>query len=392
MTEISKIIDLLRYENVTTRLIQEENEWDAIQLSWNELYEKSSNASPPLHFDWLRNWWRIYGSKYSTGGLQIVTVWNGLQLIGAMPLYIGSAKGVSFGLRVLRFISTGEEEFEETCPDYLDMLCLCGAEEVIAKVIWLEISKIDWDYLELLDFSSDSLLLRANIEGHQFSRGCCPIANISGGFEAYLKRLPSPRRQKTRYLLREGERALVKFEIIDNKSAFLAFDELMSLHQERWIADGKQGAFAAQRFVEFHRSLIKGWLPLGRIWIARLSIENVPIAVLYGFAYGKKFDFYQCGVKRDSSLPLQSPGNLANVLLIKTLAEHGYNEYDFLRGSSLYKNSLATCDNQLSGLKIWRTSLQSIAFQSTQLSLKAVRKGFRLIKQHWNRDLPKGVI
>jgi hypothetical protein len=323
------------------------------------------------------------------GGLKIITVWRGSQLIGVAPLYINSGKGSALDLRTIRFISTGEDEYEETCPDYMNVLCLPGDEKIISTEVWREISTMEWDYLEFLDIPLNSpLLLASTIQS--FSCGSCLIANISGGFDAYINSMHSSRRQKTRYMLREGERAMVKFEVVGLDRASKTFNELISLHQERWAADGKAGVFAAQRFVEFHKSLIQNWIDSGRVILARLSLDSEAIAVLYGFVNNKKFDFYQCGVKRDAKLPLQSPGNLANLLLIKTLDELGFTEYDFLRGSSLYKNSLATCENMLSGIRLWRMTPRAIAFQTTQLPFKIIRRGCNILNSS-KKALSKGV-
>lgn len=180
--------------------------------------------------------------------------------------------------------------------------------------------------------------------------------------------------------MKDGDRAGIKFEIVESCGATQAFDTLMQLHQERWIADGKLGVFSARRFVEFHQALIDNWLPVGKAILAQLSINNVPIAVLYGFIINGKFDFYQCGIKRGSSVPLRSPGNLANLLLIKALSERGLSEYDFLRGTASYKNELATYDKHLVGIQSWRLTPRTIAHHSVKLPFKLMQKGLRLLK------------
>jgi CelD/BcsL family acetyltransferase involved in cellulose biosynthesis len=371
-------------KDVTTRVIREEREWDAIRDDWNILYASSPYSSVPLDFVWLRGWWRVYGALYGKAGLRVVTIRRGSKLVGAIPLYVSRGLGNSLGARHLRFISTGEEEHEETCPDYMNLLCLPGEEDVCANAIWSEVGRMDWDHLEFLDLTEDSPLLRGITLPHDarsFSRGSCPIADLTDGFEAYLKRLSLKSRQQARRALREGERAGAQFELVDAVHAAGAFDDLVRLHQERWTLDGKPGVFAAARFTEFHRNLIQEWLPSGRAVLARLSLAGAPVAVLYGFVNGRKFDSYQLGARREPGSLVHSPGILASLLLMRTLTERGVNAYDFLRGSSSYKQQQATRENQLVGVQIWRPTLRAAIHRSGQLASRVFNKGQRLIRR-----------
>jgi hypothetical protein len=45
---------------MTTRIIQDEAGWDAIQNDWNTLYVLSPMASTPLDFSCLQGWWQTY--------------------------------------------------------------------------------------------------------------------------------------------------------------------------------------------------------------------------------------------------------------------------------------------------------------------------------------------
>jgi CelD/BcsL family acetyltransferase involved in cellulose biosynthesis len=371
-------------KDVTTRVLQKEEEWDGIRDDWKALYASSPYSSVPLDFAWLRGWWRVYGALYGTGGLRVVTVRRGSRLIGAVPLYVSRGVGNSLGARHLRFISTGEEEHEETCPDYLNLLCLPGEEAVCADSIWREVGRMDWDHLEFLDLTEDSPLLRGITlpnDARSFSRGSCQVADLADGFEAYLKRLPPRGREQARRVLREGERAGAQLELVDAAQASGAFDDLVRLHQERWTLDGKPGVFAAARFTEFHRNLIQEWSPSGRAVLARLSLAGVPAAVLYGFVNGRKFDSYQSGARRDPGSLVHSPGVLAHMLLMRVLTERGVTACDFLRGSSSYKRRQATRENQLIGVQIWRPTMRAAIYRSGQLAARVFNKGQRLMRR-----------
>jgi len=377
MSGIIKSSTLSIQKQVTTKIICKESQWDAIQVEWNDLFDKSPYSSPPLHFDWLRSWWRIYGPKYGAGGLQIITVWNESQLIGVLPLYICLGK---CGLRTLRFISTGEEEYEETCPDYMNILCMFEDEIIVATTVWNEMSKIRWDHLELLDIPPDSPLFHVQAV-QTFSRGTCAVANLTDGFEAYVGRLKTSTRSRTRQILKEAKLDSVKFEVIEPSGINRAFDNLMKLHQDRWIEAGKTGVFAAPRFVDFHYNLLKDWVPVGRAVLAQLTVANEPIAVFYAFINNNKCDFYQCGINRDSTT-VKNPGKLGHLLLKKSVSEIGVTEFDFLRGSSFHKQQFATGEKELVGLRIWRRTPRTYVYHLLKFTSKIIARSVKLLKIH----------
>src|SRR4029453_15147425 len=215
--------------SVTSRVVCHEHDWDALRPQWKALYAASPYAAPPLDFDWLRAWWRVYGPSYASGGLQIVTVWRGTELVGVLPLYEGRYGGSALGVRQLRFISTGEAENEETCPDYLNTLCLRGEEDACSEAVWNGIEHLAWDHLELLDLPEESPLLHSAAlpdRARTVPRGMCPIADLSGGFETYLGRLSANSRQQARRLLREAKRAGAALELAAADRATDVFDDL----------------------------------------------------------------------------------------------------------------------------------------------------------------------
>ena len=97
------------------RLITTDSQLEELQTEWGALFDVAPTASPPLRWEWVREWWRIYGPVYGDRGrgLRIITVRRGPDLIGVLPLYQRSTSG-PWGFRQLRFISTGAAEFEET--------------------------------------------------------------------------------------------------------------------------------------------------------------------------------------------------------------------------------------------------------------------------------------
>jgi hypothetical protein len=288
-------------------------------------------------------------------------------------------------MRRIGFISTGEREFEEICPDYLNLLCMAGEEEICLKAISATVQQLNWDRLELLDVPGNSPLIRLNdfLENRggwsAISRGICPIANLEGGFDRYLQRISLKSRQQARRLLREMEGSGATFELANEQNAESFFNDLVLLHQERWTAEDKPGCFASPRFTKFHKILAARWQSNKIAVLARLSIESEPLAVLYGFINGTKFDEYQTGVRKETLGSIHSPGILARLLLMKSLAGCGIERYDFLRGSQTYKTRLATEEIPMFALACWKNSKPSI-IQTALLNIgKAYRKSMKFL-------------
>ena len=376
-----------RVGTLDIRVITEESEWDRLEPQWGELFESSPYASAPLRFDWLRQWWRLYESscRGRGRGLRILAAWRDSQLVGVLPLYRHLDGRPVLGTRIINFLSTGEAEYEETCPDYLNLLCLSGEEAACLGAMRRVLIEMGWDSFELRDIPADSPLVQWG--GLSFGRGRlrvlprgnCPIANLTQGFESYLKSLSSNTRQQARRRLRAAERLGATLDLAESHTVDGFFDDLVRLHQERWTAEGKPGCFAAERFTTFHRNLAKHWIPSGKAILARLSLATKPLAVLYGFVTGSKFDFYQSGIRRDTMERLESPGTVAHLLLMTRLLERGVTHYDFLRGSSSYKERLANEQCQLVSLGCRRLTGRAIVNYTSRLLGRGVRKVFRLV-------------
>lgn len=362
--------------------MQNTDEWDAIRASWDALYQDSGQISTPLDFDWLRRWWDVYGPVYGRGGLRIITLWRGASMVGALPLYLHVGRGHALAVRCLRFVSTGEAEYEETCPDYLDLLHRPGEADACAEAAWAAIDAMTWDTLELLDLPQTSPLCRDGVRPpwlRMTSRGYCPVANLEGGFETYLNRLSYKTRKRARQELRKVEQAGAIMQLAGPGEVDGYFDDLVRLHQARWMAEGEPGCFAAPRFTEFNRKLVAAWAHNGRAVLARLALHGETYVVLYGFVSGNKFDLYQTGVSTVEGTSIYSPGTASNFLLMAALAERGIARYDFLRGESAYKKSLTSEANELVSLHAVRRNRRTASDCVVRFVRRVIRKVIRMI-------------
>jgi CelD/BcsL family acetyltransferase involved in cellulose biosynthesis len=365
--------ELLSSPAVAVRVIRDEQAWDAIQPQWELLFERSPYAATPLRFAWLRNWWKCYGATYGAqqNGLRIVTVWRNEQLVGALPLYESILHLSIFNLRRIGFISTGEALHEETCPDYMNLLCLPGEEANCLRSMQETLHRMDWDFMELVNVRERSPLLDVQSWSDgpcQVTNGeGCPLSDLSGGFDAYLGRLNSKHRKNAKRCLRRASEAGAVLELADASNVGVFFDDLVQLHQKRWNSLGMPGCFSADRFTAFHRAMVRDEVPRGDAVLARLRVGQRIVAAVYGFITGSKFDVYQSGVEVAEDGPVQSPGVAAHLLLMAKLCERGVTAYDFLRGTCQYKNGLSTGMSGLYTLRAWRPTVRALAHRSCRM-------------------------
>jgi hypothetical protein len=313
-----------------------------------------------------------------------------LRLIGALPLYLRTGHRSPFGAHRLGFLSTGESRSEATWPEYLDLLHAPGEARACLDAILpalLDPVVGRWDILDLCDIGGGSPLLawrdRAprDIRVVVIPRGACPVADLSGGFEAYLGRLSANARQQARRMLRAVESTGIRFEVASTRSdAAQFFDQLVRLHQARWNSSGRSGCFSARRFTEFHHTLAELWVPTGKGVLARLARDGEPLAVLYGFINGTKFDFYQSGVDLWATDRIKSPGIAVHLALMRCLADRGIMGYDFLLGPSEYKDRLSTTCNSLVRLRLVRPGFRAAADEVFETSLRAARWAVRGVR------------
>jgi CelD/BcsL family acetyltransferase involved in cellulose biosynthesis len=368
-------------------LITENAQLEELETEWGSLFDSAPTASPPLRWEWVREWWRIYGPVYGDRGrgLRVITVRRGSELIGVLPLYQRSESG-RWAARQLRFISTGAAEFEETSTEYLDLLHAPQESSACIEAISRVIGNLQWDEVSLSNMSAESalLMLGGRLESwtrsaRKISAGPCHLFDISGGFEAYLGRLSHENRRQARRLLRAVEQAGMTFELAnDRPTVDQYFDQMVALHKSRWASDGKAGSFAP-RHAEFHRSMAQKLVPSGAAILARLVHEGNPFAVLYAHRVREVVHCYQQGIVSESK-ELRSPGTAAWLLLMRLMAQEGVTLFDHQTGLTTFKERFATGERLLAELQIIKPTFRYLATTTADLVRRATKKAARLIK------------
>jgi CelD/BcsL family acetyltransferase involved in cellulose biosynthesis len=349
----------------------------ALQEEWNSLLEKSRARNICLRWEWHHAWWDIY---HDSGAKPcIVLVRDGGRLVGLVPLYLQIRKKFGiFNIRTLRFLGTGEPEWEEVASEYLDIAALDGYERRVAKIVWeyLRASK-SWDQLVFNDVLDDSLVLTdlrhilvlEKASAVLETTGVRYSVRLARTWQDYIAALDPGAAKRLPYKRRKLERAgqVVEKMVTEPGELDQAFDDLVRLHTSRWAARGGAGVFASPRFTAYHKKLARMLLPLGMLRIRMLSLNDATIAVLLNFQCGNTEYFYQGGFDVEAAAKY-SPGIVAHVYAIENAIHGGLEYYDFMKGGTTsYKTEFGCTESPMCKLSVfsrsWRGRLLALENQ-----------------------------
>jgi CelD/BcsL family acetyltransferase involved in cellulose biosynthesis len=205
---------------------------------------------------------------------------------------------------------------------------------------------------------------------------CIDLAALPPGPEAWLASLSA----NTRYQLRRSDRHYAAAGPITlRRAATLAEAEAMlaalaALHQARWQARGRAGAFANPDFLRFHRALLARALPRGEAELLCIAAGGQAIGYLYNFRFRGRVLAYQAGFAYAGAGRHGKPGLTCHHAAIARARAEGASVYDFLAGADRYKTSFANAATALHWLDLaprWSSAGAWFALRGR------VEKGFR---------------
>ncbi|PAX08044.1 GNAT family N-acetyltransferase [Sphingomonas lenta] len=291
---------------------------------WWDLHRRDPRATPFQSPAWAEAWWTHLG-----GGERLdaeVRDASG-RLVAALPLFVWNDE------RTRRLVPVGAGH-----SDYLDALIDPDADALPA--IWDTIlaTADRWDELLLPDLRPDSPLLgpvpsgwRAADEPHEV----CPVMPLPDAPPLLAGMSKSKRRKVQHDRNRADALGGVTEELVDAHGLDEALDALFALHAARWEAAGELGVLADPRIQAFHRAAAPALMEAGLLRVGVVRHHGCVVAVLLGFADGRRGYSYINGV--DQSIPGQSFGTLAFRLLIEDALGNGARAFHFLRGEEPYK-------------------------------------------------------
>ena len=161
------------------------------------------------------------------------------------------------------------------------------------------------------------------------------------------------RAQLRRAMRRYGERGeLTVTRAGDADAARAMLADLIALHDLRWQARDKPGAFADPRTRAFHDALLDRGVGRGEVDLLHVQAGNRTIGLLYNlrlrdqvFAYQGGFDYAGSGT--DPAPAQMKPGLVCHTLAAEWYRARGATSYDLGAGDARYKRSLATRSDRM---------------------------------------------
>lgn len=197
-----------------------------------------------------------------------------------------------------------------------------------------------------------------------------PYVNLRRGGLGHADAL-SP---NTRYQLNRSMRAYARLGPLritpaaDAAQAHEYLDAMGVLHQARWTARGKPGAFANPAFARFHHALIDR---SRAVELLRINAGDHVVGYLHNFNYRGRVSAYQSGFNYEDAPQHAKPGMTCHHLAIERAVGNGMTVYDFLGGADRYKTSLATGSEPLEWLELaGKWSLRGLASRARRAVLR----------------------
>ncbi len=173
------------------------------------------------------------------------------------------------------------------------------------------------------------------------------------------------------------ERGDLELKAADDVAEALDFFERCGeLHQARWTARGRPGAFAYPFYTAFHRRLISTALPLGKVELVQVSVAGEPIGYLYNFLDQRCVRYYFSGFSFEADNRLK-PGLVCHTLCIEHHRARGMDVYDFMGGDQRYKLELGQPGPDIICLAVQRPNWM-LAAERPLRRLKQAIDGVRL--------------
>ena len=299
--------------------------------------------------DWTETWLKYYGDICPHRILiGIVRHEAGEQVIGIALVSQSRLRKGPFVLRFWHLGTAGEPEGHSVCVEY---------NRVFAEPEWwnqFESEVVYWlkthgrDGVALDGLAPDEWAgLAPQFPGTKVRTASSKYFDLTRARVAgtdVLSQLGRSTRQNLRRKLRDyGDIETTWAE--DVPTALSILDELIELHQARWNAVGKPGAFSSPRFAAFQRDLLTRWIPERRIVAFRTRHQGETVGCLVLLVdQGRILDYYSGFVSFDRK---PSPGMVTHLLCMQEALARGYSAYDFLVGEKQHKDNLSTDETQL---------------------------------------------
>lgn len=338
-------------------LIDDETRFAALEPEWNQLVDASASRNIFLTWEWVSLWWRIYGAG---SRLHVLAARNEAgALVGLAPLKRRRVRvfGVPI-VEVVEFLGTGSD----VTPERLDFIVRQGedasAGPALVDALFDGAGPHGFDLRPFASTSPVLPFLRRRLRqrgpaGREVADSACPVMTLPATRSAFLESRSKNYRKKMGEYQRRSARdygARVRLSATPD-DVRRDMDALVRLHRKRW--EEKTRSFKTERYIEFHQEFAQRLLARGWIRLFVLESPTAPLAVLYCFAYGDRYYYYQAG--RDPEYAKHRVGLVVMHHAMEQAIDEHFPYFDFLSGREDYKYMWAAEEATSVRLSCWRS-------------------------------------
>ena len=303
--------------------------------------------SPFTTSQWTASWIKTIGKNCTPSLCQL---FEGNRLLSSS---IGSIKrrlisGIIPG-RSFHFLETGNSKLDVFAPEYSPLVeDLSGASSNLSEMASLLLEGSDIDVISLAGLSAKEFSSLQNLSQKKLC--LCDVQQEDKSFSVNLKLLRNQNQDyvsvlsaNTRSRVRRalGKFTNLKILVPNNKAEALTYlDDLEKLHQQRWVARRQPGAFASKIFKKQLITLLEDHFDSGFIQLMKIQSSEYCLGYLLNFVVDGTVFNYQSGI--NYQVPKDHPGLVVHASAIQYFLDAGYQRYDFMAGTSQYKESLST--------------------------------------------------
>jgi CelD/BcsL family acetyltransferase involved in cellulose biosynthesis len=334
-------------DDLSIRLLGPDGRLRAKQ-AWLELEGQVGDVGLACSWDWTDLWLDHFGDVVGHE-FAVVTQAGVPRAITLLTRGVGRTRH-RIPVNTLHLGTAGEPAEDTIYVENNRVLAMSDSRRAAAEAVLRAVHEDDsWDELRLDGFAPEDAepFLAADRELEARFEPCPTVDLRAAGQRNgdVLSILTSNTRYQVRRSIRafggvEGQWAETLGDALD------IFDELVELHEKRWRAVGRHGAFASDRFLEFHRSLVRRTFVKGAICLYRARSPLGTIGCLYSFVEGGNVFSYQLGLARFEDNKMK-PGFVTHALCMQDAFDRGFSDYNFLADASPWKRELATIERHL---------------------------------------------
>ena len=307
-----------------------------IEEDWHRLQDVSHNINVFQTFEWVKTWWKHFGSGREA---RVLFAWDGEAPLLSLPLEVSRRL---VGIPVKRVSLLGADRLS-TCHE---PLFSGGVKEKIAECFTAAVERFPgWDYFEIKKIPDDSPLvsyLRLLGNGKDLRFVEIPYKNypyiqLTGDFESFMddpsrRSLKRNLRKYTNKMEKSGEmRVLYPSEGQLNGSV----EDLIHLAEKGWKYGSGFDPLQEAVSREFFREILPLFHEKKMLALTMLELDGSKIAAVLCFALrGRLYGYYKVFDEAHRTL---SPDRVTLAHAIEKAFAQGFCEMDFSEGEEDFK-------------------------------------------------------